>query len=129
METVAVEENDLRLAGSNYERMMAELRKIAEEKPSLRMINSEEIKTIKEWRQRYPELWLLIEVTREDFHQIYEGKLIATAENSVEFFDIKQDFRRRGIVNYTTRGVSIGEQPIFIPTCTGLEVTDKNSRG
>src|SRR2546422_1732465 len=79
----SIEFIDLDKEYDRYDAEMVRLRKIAEEKPTLRIVNSIEIKPIKEWEELYPELWLLIEVTREDVHQIYEGKLIATAENSI----------------------------------------------
>jgi hypothetical protein len=68
------------------------------------MINSDEIKTIREWEQMYPRLWLFIEVTREDIHDIYEGKLIATAEDPMELVEIGKLYDERHIVNLTTRG-------------------------
>lgn len=99
----------------DYDRKMAELVKIADEKPTLRMIDSAEAKPIEEWRQMYPELWLFIEVTREDVHHIYEGKLIATAENSIEFLELGREYNKRQVVNYRTRGVSLTERPIVLP--------------
>jgi hypothetical protein len=109
----------------DYDRMVVELMKIAEEKPTLRMINSTEIKSIEEWEEMYPELWLLIEVTREDIHQIYEGKLIATAENSIEFLEIKNDLRQKKVINLTTRGVFSGPQPIVVPTFVVLDASNQ----
>lgn len=99
----------------DFEREKAVLLKRAEEKPTLRMISAKEAKTIEEWKDLYPELALFIEVTREDYSQIYEGKLIATAESSIEFLDLHQEYRRRGIVNLTTFGNSLGEGPIPLP--------------
>lgn len=109
----------------DYDAEMARLRRIAEEKPTLRMVNSTEIRPIKEWEEMYPELWLLIEVTREDTHQIYEGKLIATAENAIEFLEIKNDLRREGIINLTTRGLFPGPQPIVVPTFVVLDANNQ----
>lgn len=99
----------------NYDREIADLMKIAGEKPTLRMIKSPESKMIEEWEQLYPELWLFIEVTREDVHQIYEGKLIATAENSIEFLDLGREYDEKQIVNYRTQGVSLFERPLLVP--------------
>ncbi len=113
------------LPGFDYDAEMARLRKIAEERPTLRIINSTETKPIKEWEEMYPELWLLIEVTREDTHQIYEGKLIAAAENSIEFLEIKNDLRRKGAINLTTRGVFPGPQPIVVPTFVVLDANNQ----
>ncbi len=99
----------------NHDREIADLMKLAEEKPSLRMIHSPESKMIGEWEHLYPELWLFIEVTREDVHQIYEGKLIATAENSIEFLDLGREYDKKQIVNYRTRGVPLIESPLLVP--------------
>ena len=74
-------------------------------------MNSEQIKAIAEWEAAYPETWLLIEVTREDFSQVYEGKLLALAESPVEFIELKKSLRQQKIVNLTTRGETQGEQP------------------
>ncbi|MCI0487038.1 MAG: hypothetical protein L0229_10600 [Blastocatellia bacterium] len=77
---------------------------LIEEKPTLRMIDSDESRSIEEWERLYPDLWLFIEVTREDAWEVYEGKLIATAEDSIEFVEIGRSYDERGIVNLTTRG-------------------------
>ena len=114
------------LPGFDYDAEMAKLRKIAEEKPTLRIVNSTEIKPVKEWEEMRPELWLLIEVTREDTHQIYEGKLIATAENSIEFLEIKNELRRKGVINLTTRGVFPGPQTIVVPTFVVLDANNQS---
>ncbi|MFN7946560.1 MAG: hypothetical protein U0Z53_14515 [Blastocatellia bacterium] len=93
---------------------------ITVEKPTLRMINSEEIRTISEWEKLYPETWLFIGVTREDLWEIYEGKLIATAADPAEFFELDQFYSERGMVNLTTRGVSTGPQPAVVTTFSVL---------
>lgn len=100
----------------DFERLEAELLKRAEEKPTLRMINADQAEPIEEWQRLYPELALFIEVTKEDFSKIYEGKLVATAENSIEFLDLHQDFRRRNIVNLTTYGDSPDDGSVPLPT-------------
>lgn len=86
------------------------------EKPTLRIINAQENKTIEEWEKLYPETWLFIEVTREDLWEVYEGKLIATASDPMEFVEIGRDYRKRRIVNLTTRRVPAGPQPAVVPT-------------
>lgn len=99
----------------DYDREIADLMKIAGEKPTLRMVNAVESKTIEEWEQLYPERWLFIEVTQRDVHNIYEGKLIATAENSIEFLDLGKEYDEKQIVNYRTRGISLIEPPLLVP--------------
>lgn len=84
---------------------------LALEKPTLQMVNANQSKPIEEWEAVYPELWLLIEVTREDFSQVYEGKLLAVAESPAEFIELKKSLRQQKIVNLTTRGDALSEQP------------------
>jgi hypothetical protein len=104
----------------DFEREEAELLKRAEEKPTLRMINAKEAKTIEEWQELYPGLALFIEVTQEDFSKVYEGKLIATAESSIEFLDLDKDPARRDVLHLTTHGKPVGEQPIPLPAAFWL---------
>ncbi|MEK6409115.1 MAG: hypothetical protein AABN34_19500 [Acidobacteriota bacterium] len=83
-------------------------------KGSLRIINSDQCRPIEEWERFYPDLWLFIEVTREDEWEVYEGKLVATAEEPMEFVELGKSYRDRGIVNLTTRGVYTEPQPAFV---------------
>lgn len=112
MPSTSVTETDVE---DEFERDKAVLLKRAEEKPTLRMINAEEAKTIEEWKELYPERALFIEVTKEDYSKIYEGKLIATAESSIEFLDLDREYEKRGIVNLTSSGNPFGPQPIPMP--------------
>jgi hypothetical protein len=100
---------------NDFERERAELLKRAEEKPTLRMINAKEARPVEEWKRLYEEQALFIEVTKEDFSKVYEGKLIATAESSVEFLDLDNEYEQRGIVNLTTYGNPIDPRPIPLP--------------
>src|SRR5439155_27087077 len=99
MPSTSVTETDIE---EDFERKKARLLKRSEEKPTLRMINAEEAKTIEEWKERYPGLALFIEVTKEDFSKVYEGKLIATAESSIEFLDLDKKYQQSGVVSLTT---------------------------
>ena len=88
--------------------------------PTLQIIDSNEVRTIREWENSYPETWLFIEVTREDVWEVYEGKLAAIAEDPMEFLEIDQEYDQRGIVTLTTQGSSKIEPPAVIPTFTVL---------
>src|SRR5262245_1443199 len=101
---------------NTFELERAELLKRAEEKPTLQIINAREAKPIEEWKRLYPEQALFIEVTEEDFSKVYEGKLIATAENSVEFMGLDKEYERRGIVSLTTYGDPIDPRPVALPS-------------
>ena len=80
----------------------------------LRIINSDECRPIEEWERFYPDLWLFIEVTREDEWEVYEGKLVATAEDPIAFVEIGKSYSDGGIVNLTTRGIYTEPQPAFV---------------
>jgi hypothetical protein len=99
-----------------FEREEAALLQRAKEKPTLQMINAEEALPIAELQRRYSELALLIEVTKEDFSQVYEGKLIATAERSIEFLDLDKECQRRGIVTLTAYGDPRDPRPMPLPS-------------
>ena len=84
--------------------------------PTLRIINADEVKTIQDWEKAYPEVWLFIEVTREDSWEVYDGKLVASAEDPMEFLEVDREYNARGIVTLTTKGISVGEPPTVVPT-------------
>ena len=92
------------------------MERVQVQKPTLRIINSDEVKTIRDWEKVYPEAWLFIEVTREDVWEVYEGKLAAIAEDPMEFLEIDRDYNKRGIVTLTIKGSAIGELPAVVPT-------------
>lgn len=112
MPSTSVTETDVE---DDFEREKARLLKRGEEKPSLRLINAEEAKPIEEWKERYPGLALFIEVTKEDLSTVYEGKLIATAESSIEFLDLDKEYQQSGVVNLTTYGPPLDPRPVPLP--------------
>ena len=85
--------------------------------PTLQIINAEEIRPIPEWESLYPDLWMLIEVTREDEWEVYEGKLIATAVDPMELIDVGRGYDERGIATLETRGNYAEPQPAFVGLC------------
>jgi hypothetical protein len=87
---------------------------LEDKKSTLRLINSDEIKPIKEWEESYPDLWLLIEVTKEDIWEVYEGKLIAAAEDPMDLVEIGKEYDKRGIVTLHTRGIYTEPQPVVV---------------
>lgn len=84
---------------------------IFEPETTLQMVNSKESKAISEWEQLYPDRWLFIEVTREDEWEVYEGKLIAAAEDSMEFLELAKSYDENDIVSLVTRGIYTKPQP------------------
>jgi hypothetical protein len=82
------------------------------EKPTLQMVNSQEIKTVEEWEELYPETWLLIEITKDDPWEGYEGKLVAAATDPMDLVETGMDYDKRKIVTLTTRGISYNQEPM-----------------
>lgn len=97
----------------DFERQQAELLERARKKPTLRIINSEQAYPIEKWQELYQGLALFIEVTKEDFSKIYEGKLIATAEDSIEFLELDKNCEGDGKLYLTAYGEPI--DPLSIP--------------
>ncbi|HWC76817.1 MAG TPA: hypothetical protein VG778_05115, partial [Blastocatellia bacterium] len=84
---------------------------VTDQKPTLKMIDSTDSKPIAEWERLYPDLWLFIEVTNEDEWEPYEGRLVCTAKESLEFVEIAKSYHERGVSNLTTRGDYTEPQP------------------
>ena len=82
------------------------------EKSTLQIVNSQEIKPVEEWENLYPETWLLIEITKDDPWEGYEGKLVAAAADPMDLVETGMDYDKRRIVTLTTRGVSLNEEPV-----------------
>lgn len=87
----------------------------SDETPTLQMVKAAHSQAIEEWETAYPGKWLLIEVTREVFSQVYEGKLLALADNPAEFIDLKKSLRQQKIVNLTTCGETRSESAASWP--------------
>lgn len=84
------------------------------EKKTLQMVNSEESKPVAEWKALYPNFCLFIEVTLETEWEVYEGRLIATAEDSIEFADLGKAYDERGQVSLTTWGSEVRPQTEWV---------------
>ncbi|HSO75368.1 MAG TPA: hypothetical protein VLU47_11070 [Blastocatellia bacterium] len=85
-----------------------------EQKPTLRRVDAAERRAIREWEHLYPDLWLFIEVTHEDEWGVYEGKLVATAEDPFEFLELDKSYSASGIVTLETHGEYSEPQPAFV---------------
>ena len=100
-----------------FTRQQKHLLALAQDKPTLLITDTNEIKDVRDWEHQYPESWLLIEITKDDFHGDCYGKLLAIAENAVEFKELKDHLRERGISTLTTYGISLetDDMPAIIP--------------
>jgi hypothetical protein len=87
---------------------------IIEPKETLKTVNADESKPIAEWERLYPDLWLFIEVTREDEWEVYEGRLIVTAADSLEFVELSKTYDERNIVTLITAGESTEPQLLVV---------------
>ena len=85
---------------------------LAIEKPVVQLVNSAEIKPVEEWEDLYPETWLLIEITKDDPWEGYEGKLIAAATDPMGLVEIGIEYDKRKVVTLTTRGISLNQEPV-----------------
>lgn len=61
-----------------------------------------------------PDQWLFIDVTSEDIWEVYEGKLIATAEVPMDLVELEKSYDERGIITLHMRGAYTEAQPVFI---------------
>ena len=80
---------------------------IVEETQTLRLLNSTESKPIAEWKRMYPKSCLFIEVTQEDEWEVYEGKLIAMAEDSLEFLELAKAYDEQGLISLVCWGEDV----------------------
>ena len=82
--------------------------------PTLRMINATEAKSPAEWRTLYPDLWLLLEVTQKDEWEVYQVRLIATAQEDIELVDLARAYAQQEAAYMITRGQSKEEEPYLV---------------
>jgi hypothetical protein len=74
----------------------------------LQMINAQEEHSLAEWQQRYPDLWLLIEVTevtREEDGEPLNGRLMAMASEDVDIIEAWQPMTEQGKITAIIHGV------------------------
>ena len=62
------------------------------------VMNAPEERSITEWQQRYPDSWLLLEVTQEDEGDPLAGRLIAVAPEDMTLVPLWQEQARQGKV-------------------------------
>lgn len=58
------------------------------EKLTLHFVYSDEVRPIEVWESLYKNVWLFIEVTEGNAWEGYQGKLIATADDPIEFVEL-----------------------------------------
>lgn len=71
-------------------------------------------KTIREWEKKYPDTWILLEVTQEDDGEPVRGKLIATAHDPEEIQDVWKLHRNKGVLTMLTYGPPVEPGPAVV---------------
>ncbi len=71
----------------------------------LRMINAQEEHSLAEWQQLYPDLWLLIEVTREEDGEPLNGRLMAVASEDMDLIEAWRPVTEQGKITAIIHGV------------------------
>jgi hypothetical protein len=68
------------------------------------VIQTQEERSLAEWQQCYPDLWLLLEVTREEEREPLAGRLIAVAPDDMALVDLWQEYKRQGKITAMLHG-------------------------
>lgn len=71
----------------------------------LQMVNAREEHSLAEWQQLYPDLWLLIEVSREEDGEPLNGRLMAVAAEDMDLVEAWQLVTEQGKVAAILHGV------------------------
>jgi hypothetical protein len=77
------------------------------------VMQTQEERSLVEWQQRYPDVWLLLEVTREEEGEPLAGRLVAVAPDDMALVDLWQEYRRHGKITvmlhsrYTDAGPTV----------------------
>ena len=79
-----------------------------------RVINAQEERPISEWQQLYPDLWLLLEVTREEEGELLKGRLIAVDPDDVNLVNLWQEYARQGKITALIHGLYTEAGPTVV---------------
>ncbi len=81
--------------------------------------NSRDIeRAIGEWEERYPDTWILLEVTEQDDGEPVRGKLIATAKDPEELQEVWRGRRKQGVLTMLTYGPPPEPRPAVVASVT-----------
>ena len=69
-------------------------------------VNAPEERSISEWQQLYPDLWLFLEVTKEEEGEPRAGRLIAVDMEDINLVSVCQEYEQRGKITAMVRGIS-----------------------
>ena len=78
------------------------------------VIEAQEERSLAEWQQLYPDLWLLVEVTEEDEWEPLKGRLIAVDPEDMNLVPLRQEYGRQGKITAMIHGVYIEPGPTVV---------------
>jgi hypothetical protein len=78
------------------------------------VINAPEERPLAEWRQLYPDLWLLVEVTQEEEWEPVKGHLIAVDPDDMNLVPLRQAYGRQGKITAMIHGVYTEPGPTVV---------------
>lgn len=78
------------------------------------VINAQEERSLAEWQQLYPDLWLLLEVTEEDEGEPQKGRLIAVDAEDMNLVPLRQEYGRRGKITAMIHGIYTEPGPTVV---------------
>ena len=79
-----------------------------------RVINAPEERSLVEWQQLYPDLWLLLEVTEDDEGEPRKGRLIAVDPEDINLVPLWQEYGRQGKITAMIHGVYTEAGPTVV---------------
>ncbi len=78
------------------------------------IINAQEERSLAEWQQLYPDLWLLLEVTEEEEGEPRKGRLIAVDPEDINLVPQWQECERQGKITAMIHGVYTEKGPTVV---------------
>ncbi len=80
----------------------------------LQIIDAQEERSLEEWQQLYPDLWLLLEVTEEEEREPRKGRLVAVDPDDVNLVPLWQEYGRQGKITAMIHGVYTEAGPTVV---------------
>ncbi len=78
------------------------------------IIDAQEERSLEEWQQLYPDLWLLLEVTEEEEREPRKGRLVAVDPDDVNLVPLWQEYGRQGKITAMIHGVYTEAGPTVV---------------
>ena len=78
------------------------------------IIDAQEERSLEEWQQLYPDLWLLLEVTEEEEREPRKGRLVAVDPDDVNLVPLWQEYERQGKITAMVHGAYTEAGPTVV---------------